>query len=233
MLSILTLGLLFGMRHTIEADHLAAVATLTSNTKTVKLAVRQGALWGIGHTLTLFIFCSVVLFFNTSIPENTASLLEFVVGIMLLVLGADMLRKTYKKRIHFHTHEHPSTGKHFHAHSHTKGEEHTEAHEHHHANNSFYKPLLIGMMHGMAGTAALMVLVFQSVEGTVAALIYTVIFGVGSILGMALLSVTIAVPFMFSASRMTRLHNAMHYSLGSITMCIGLMVAIENMPVKS
>lgn len=230
MFSILVLGFLFGMRHTMEADHLAAVATLSSNARTAKLAVRQGALWGVGHTLTLFIFCAVVLFFNTVIPENTASLLELAVGIMLLVLGADMLRKTYSKRIHFHTHEHASSGKHFHAHSHAKNEEHSDVHEHEHSDSSVYKPLLIGMMHGMAGTAALMALVFQSVEGTATALMYTLIFGVGSITGMALLSLVIAVPFKFSASKMTRLHNAMHYSLGCITVGIGLMVVAENAP---
>jgi len=231
MLSILALGLLFGMRHTIEADHLAAVATLTSSTKTVKLAVRQGILWGVGHTVTLFAFCSAVLFFNSSIPHNMASLLEFTVGLMLIVLGVDMLRKTYNRRIHFHVHQHESTGKHFHAHTHKKGEEHTEVHEHQHADNGFYKPLLVGMMHGLAGTAALMVLVFQSVEGTPTALLYTLVFGVGSIIGMALLSMIIAVPFRSSIAKMTWLHNGLHYTLGSVTACIGVMVAIENVPV--
>ena len=230
MLSILALGLLFGMRHTIEADHLAAVATLTSNTKTAKLAVRQGVLWGIGHTVTLFAFCSVALFFDSAMPHNLASLLEFAVGLMLIILGIDMLRKTYNRRIHFHVHQHASTSKHFHAHAHPKDEDHPEAHEHQHADDRFYRPLLVGMMHGLAGTAALMVLVFQSVEGAATTLLYTLLFGVGSVIGMALLSLVIAVPFRASVIKMTWLHNAMHYSLGSITACIGIMVALENLP---
>lgn len=234
MLSILALGLLFGMRHTIEADHLAAVATLTSNTKSVKVAVRQGVLWGIGHTVTLFAFCSIVLFFDSAIPHNLASMLEFAVGLMLLVLGIDMIRRTYNRRIHFHVHQHESTGTHFHAHTHEKNKAHTEKHEHEHANSSFYRPLLVGMMHGLAGTAALMMLAFQSVEGTTTALLYTLIFGVGSIIGMALLSVVIVLPFRsVLAKKMTHLYNGLHYALGSITLCIGVMVAIENVPLLS
>ena len=116
--SILLIGLLLGMRHATEADHLAAVATLATRQNSIAHTLRQGIAWGIGHTLTLMLFAGVVFAFGQVIPPNLERALETAVGIMLVVLGADVLRRLVRDRIHFHAHRHGLETEHVHAHSH-------------------------------------------------------------------------------------------------------------------
>ncbi|OQX43499.1 MAG: urease accessory protein, partial [Candidatus Sedimenticola endophacoides] len=117
MEGLLLFGLLIGMRHALEADHLAAVASLVSRRQSLAETLRQGGAWGLGHTLTLFLFGSVVIFMDTVMPERLAAGLELAVGFMLVLLGADVLRRVVRERVHFHVHRHGGE-RHFHAHSH-------------------------------------------------------------------------------------------------------------------
>lgn len=159
--TLLLLGFLLGMRHALEADHVAAVATLTTSTNTLGSAIKQGAVWGMGHTITLFLFGSVVLLSNSIIPEDMAQALEFAVGVMLIVLGIDVLRKILKDKVHFHVHQHGDL-RHFHAHKHAPGTSHSsDSHEHRH-DRFPRKALFIGLMHGMAGSAALILLTLHN-----------------------------------------------------------------------
>ena len=105
-ISLLSLGFLLGMRHALESDHVAAVASLATRSRSMGDTLRQGAVWGAGHTLTLFIFGSLVLLLDTVIPETLARVLEFMVGLMLIGLGIDVLRRQLSERIHFHVHRH-------------------------------------------------------------------------------------------------------------------------------
>ncbi len=223
MMTILTLGFFLGMRHALEADHIAAVASLTSRNLSLKNAIRQGAVWGLGHTLMLFIFGCIALMLNDSVPENLASWLEFVVGIMLVVLGIDVLRRLLRDRIHFHSHEHGAGVRHFHAHSH-RGENvarpHGVHHDHEHDTDFPLRALFIGMIHGMAGSAVLVVLAFQSMTSIWTGLIYILLFGAGSIIGMAALSMIIAVPIRQTRS-MTWLHNTLQGLIGTLTIALG------------
>ena len=114
MLSLLFIGFLIGMRHALEADHIAAVATLATTTDSLKSAMRHGAVWGMGHTLTLFVFGSVVILSDAIIPENMALGLEFAVGVMLVILGIDDIRKMRRDKVHFHSHQHNNQQQHFH-----------------------------------------------------------------------------------------------------------------------
>ncbi|MCP4046046.1 MAG: urease accessory protein, partial [Gammaproteobacteria bacterium] len=118
--NLLVLGLFIGLRHALEADHVAAVTSLTSQQRSLANSIRQGAAWGLGHTITLFTFGSVVIFMDTTMPDYLVEKLEIAVGIMLIVLGADVLRRMYRSRIHFHSHQHNDGKSHFHAHSHSK-----------------------------------------------------------------------------------------------------------------
>lgn len=118
LLSILFVGFLLGIKHATEADHLAAVATLATRRGTLLDALRQGAAWGLGHTVTLLLFGGVVLALGRSIPPQMEQTLEMVVGLMLIVLGADVLRRLWQQRIHFHAHAHGDGSVHLHAHSH-------------------------------------------------------------------------------------------------------------------
>lgn len=228
MLSILVLGFLLGMRHAIEADHVAAVASMSTRTQSLKEALRLGAIWGLGHTFTLFFFGSVVIFSDAVIPDIMAMFLEFLVGIMLVFLGVDVLRRIRKERVHFHIHEHEAGIKHFHAHSHKgEGEHQNSAHGHRHQEAFHLRSLLVGMMHGMAGSAALIVLTLQTVETPMMGLIYIALFGVGSVIGMAVLASVIMIPLRHSAKKLTGFYQGVQVSIGLGTIGMGVFFMYE------
>lgn len=195
-LSILVVGLLLGMRHATEADHLAAVATLATRHRSLAQTLRQGVAWGVGHTLTLMAFGGLVFVLGQSIPPGLEKALETAVGVMLVLLGADVLRRLARERIHFHVHRHAPGTAHVHAHSHRgEGEHDRSPHDHAHAPMRWpLRALAVGMVHGLAGSAALVALSMQSVPSLPIGIGYIALFGVGSIAGMALLSVVIAMP---------------------------------------
>ncbi|HIF17699.1 MAG TPA: urease accessory protein [Cycloclasticus sp.] len=222
--NLLFLGFLIGMRHALEADHVAAVASLATGSN-LRGTIMQGAAWGLGHTLTLFLFGSIALLIDGIIPNNFSAALEFSVGIMLVLLGLDVLYRLYKKRIHFHTHQHGEEVKHFHAHAHKKHENHTAiAHQHVHKKVFPKRALLIGLMHGMAGSSALIILTMQTVQTPSTALLYIALFGAGSILGMALLSCVIAIPLRYSSHKLTHVYNSLHLGIAVCTVSVGSLI---------
>jgi ABC-type nickel/cobalt efflux system permease component RcnA len=226
--TILILGFLLGMRHALEPDHLAAVATLVVRSRGARQAMIQGAVWGIGHTLTLFMVCSMVLFLDAGIPENIARNLEAAVGAMLVLLGADVLRGLLRERVHFHTHRHNDGTLHFHAHSHAnENRPHTRNHAHEHSGHFPVRALCVGLMHGLAGSAALIVLALRSPGSPTPGLLYIAVFGFGSIAGMALLSLVISVPLR-SASGFMRLYNSLSVALGATTIAVGCSLIYRN-----
>ncbi len=234
MISILFLGFLLGMRHAVEADHIAAVASLSSRASSVWEGIRQGAAWGLGHTLTLFLFGSIVLFVANIVPEEIVRGIEFAVGIMLIFLGGDVLRHVIRDRVHFHTHSHSqadgSDTRHFHAHSH-KGEKkknHSAAsHQHTHPRGFPIRALLVGLMHGMAGSAALILLTLQTLSSPWLGLVYIAVFGIGSIAGMALFSIVIAIPLR-AARHMTVIYNGLQTTIGVATIALGIFILVQN-----
>ncbi len=230
MTSILVLGFLIGIRHAFEPDHVAAVASLTTRASSVRQAVRHGAAWGLGHTLTLFVVCGAVLIFNMTISEQLSHILEAVVGVMLIILGADVVYRVHRDRVHFHAHKHGDGKAHFHAHSH-KGEKGTahdaERHDHEHRSAFPTRALLVGLMHGMAGSAALIVLAVQTAESVATGLLYVALFGVGSIAGMALFTVVISIP-MRSARTLTWAHNGLQTVIGGGTVAIGVFTVVTS-----
>ncbi len=237
-LMVLLAGLFIGMRHAVEADHLAAVASLATKANSRRETVKLGVSWGVGHTLTLFLLGSVVLFANTVVPERFATWLEFVVGIMLLLLGLDVIRRMWRSGVHFHVHEHGDGVRHFHAHAHDGKLPHdADPHEHEHRslaqslrNLLAPRALLVGMVHGMAGTAALVLLTLQTLSNVWLGLVYILVFGVGSIIGMGVVSAIIALPLNTAGKRMTRYHAALQYGVGFITAGLGLLIIFELAP---
>lgn len=233
MFSLMALGLFIGMGHALEADHLAALASLTSKGGSLRKTIMQGAVWGLGHTLTLFFFGGMVLFAGSSISNSLASWLEFAVGIMLIVLGADVVRRMVQQRVHFHVHQHGDGVRHFHAHSHSgeKREQHDpELHEHAHARGFPLRALFVGLMHGMAGSAAAVLLTLKTVESPLQGLLFILLFGIGSMVGMALVSLAISVPLRWSAKSMTWMHNGIQLAIGVFTIGLGAMVMVETAP---
>ena len=224
MFSVLILGLLIGLQHAMEADHLAAVASLTTRSRNVREAARLGTAWGIGHTLTLLLFGGGVLVLGASIDASIASWLEGAVAVMLILLGADVLRRLWQQRVHFHSHSH-GRQTHFHAHSHESSSAHEQdPHRHSHAASLPLRSLFVGMMHGMAGSAALIVFALASVSSPWEGLAYIGLFGVGSIVGMALLALVISIPLRWSAKRLTLVHNGLTATFGLLTIGLGALL---------
>ncbi len=217
-LSILVVGLLLGMKHATEADHLAAVATLATREGSLGQTLRQGVAWGIGHTVTLMLFGGAVLGLGGAISTDLEQALETAVGAMLVVLGADVLRRLVRDRIHFHAHRHDARRAHFHAHSHRgDGPHRASAHRHAHPRRWPVRALAVGVMHGLAGSAALVVLTMQTMPSV----------GLGSIGGMALLSIVIAVPLKLSSACLTRAHHVMTAIVGVCTCGLGIAMIVQ------
>lgn len=230
MLSTLLLGLLLGLQHAVEADHLAAVASLTTRSGSLRDAARLGASWGLGHSVTLLLFGGTVLLVDGAVGLQASLLLESAVGLMLVALGADVLIRLRRRRVHFHLHSHGAET-HFHAHSHAPDRPHAEdPHRHHHRRSLSPRSLIVGMMHGMAGAAALIVFALGSAHSVWEGLAYIVIFGIGSLIGMAALATVISLPLRWSAHSLTWAHNGITALLGFCTVGLGLVLLQQTAP---
>ncbi len=232
MFGILGLGFLLGMQHALEADHIAAVSSIAARRSQVGDIVRHGLTWGLGHTLTLFIFAGAAIWLGRAIPEHVARPLETAVGIMLVGLGAHVLWRLWRDRVHFHRHGHDDGTVHIHAHSHA-GETRPHArapHAHGHAQNLGFRwrTLLVGLMHGMAGSAALLMLAVSQAASPALGLGYVALFGIGSMIGMAVLSMVIAVPLVASARWLTWANRGLQGVVGVVTIAIGIVTIVET-----
>src|SRR3954465_6054201 len=228
MFGILGLGFLLGMQHALEADHIAAVSSIAARRSQVGDIVRHGLPWGLGHTVTLFLFGGAALLLGHAIPDSLARPIETAVGIMLVGLGAHVLWRLWRDRVHFHRHGHGDGTVHFHAHSHA-GE--IAAHErtgHVHDHGFRWRTLLVGLMHGMAGSAALLVLAVTQASSPAVGLGYVALFGVGSMVGMGVLSSVIAVPLAVSARSLTWTNRGLQGAGGLATVAIGIMTVVET-----
>lgn len=225
MLYVLGLGFMIGMKHALEADHIAAVASLAAGNRSIRETTKLGVAWGLGHTTTLFLVGTAVLLADTVVPETVAQVLEFAVGAMLVVLGLDVLFRITRRRAHFHAHEHGGTH-HFHAHRHASHGRHDgTAHGHNHPSGLPIRALLVGLVHGMAGSAALVLLTLSTIQSLWWGLTYIFLFGLGSVMGMAMLSCAIALPLRFSANRLTWAWRGLTATIGAITVVLGVSIA--------
>lgn len=229
--SALGLGFVLGLKHALEADHLAAVTTIVSERKSLLNSSLVGGLWGVGHTLSLLVAGVAVILLQFRIGERTALALEFGVGLMLVLLGANALRKLSRPeaRIHLHTHRH-GDWLHAHPHLHDGTREPvatataTTTRATHHGLQLSARPFLIGMMHGLAGSAALMLLVLSTINSPLVGLAYIVTFGVGSIGGMIAMSTLVGLPLHLTAGRYLRLNFAVRASASLFSLGFGLLL---------
>ncbi len=228
--ALLTVSFVLGLRHALDADHVAAVATITSERRSAWSASAVGALWGLGHTAALLVLACAVIAFGLHVPAQAANALELGVATMLIGLGGRSLWSLGSAGVlHSHVHAH---GWRVHAHPHLHRHVHSDAHaavvatniDPHHGAQVWRRPLLVGLMHGAAGSAAPMMIVLTTIPSRALALLYVAVFGVGSIAGMALTSALVGIPFVLAGTRSTRITAALRIgaALASITVGLGL-----------
>ena len=221
--SVLAIGFALGLQHATEADHLAAVSTIVSEKKNLLTASIVGGLWGIGHTISLFAVGVLVIFLKLQISESLEAKLEGCVGVMLVLLGLNALRKLFQaSKVHVHTHDHDG-----HPHTHIHAHSDKTAEESHHRLSP--RSVVIGMVHGLAGSAALMLLVVPTISSPSIALIYNFIFGVGSIGGMMAMSFLIGLPFHFTVGRFDVLNKGIRLVAGVFSFGLGASIIYEKL----
>jgi len=257
MTGVLVVGFLLGMTHATEADHIAAVATLAAQSSSLRATVRTGVLWGLGHMTMLVLVGGIVLLVGTAIPEHVAATLESIVGVMLVGLGLDALWRARKalfasdaagRRVvrirsressvpHTHWHSHPLMLGHAHSHPHSHPDDiaHRHAHDALAAMNSpsrrpRWRPFAVGLVHGVAGSAALVVLAAGAAQEPAAGLAYIVLFGFGSVFGMAFVSLAMALPLHFAARKLPRITAWLGAATGVLSCVIGAMVIASALP---
>lgn len=230
VLALASFGFLLGVRHALEADHLAAVASLATRTRSLAEGMRLGAVWGLGHTLTLFVVGGFVLAIDGVVPERVAAGLELLVGVMLVTLGLDVLRVVARRPVRFDLHEHADGRRHLHAYR--AGGKRGDA-SHVHPGGMPWRALFVGSMHGLAGSAALVLLALGQAGSVASGLLYIAVFGLGSILGMALLSVVVSVPIRLTSRGLGWLHGAVHAAIGISTVALGAAIVYRSFELVS
>jgi ABC-type nickel/cobalt efflux system permease component RcnA len=234
--AVLGLGLMFGLKHATEVDHIVAVSTIVSEHRNLFRAALVGAIWGMGHTVSLIAVGLVVLVLRIAIPEYVSSWLEFGVALMIIGLGVNALVRALRRRpdTHLHRHTHGRIA-HEHLHFHESAKEHSGIHnkeqsgKHSHAVSRVgFKPLLVGAMHGLAGSGALTVLVLTQIPSVTLGLFYLAVFGIGSIFGMLLMSFLVGLPFALSSRRLGRVHYGLQTFAGALSVAFGFWYAYET-----
>ncbi|MFY9225917.1 MAG: sulfite exporter TauE/SafE family protein [Blastocatellia bacterium] len=207
---IISLGFILGLKHAIEADHVAAVSAIVSEYKNLFKSSLVGVLWGAGHTVSLLLAGLLVILLKVEIPERVALSLEFGVAIMLVVLGVNSIYKLLNDRKSF------------------SSEELSDPTSSSNKKSAFSsRPIVVGMVHGLAGSAALMVLVVGTTKSALVGLAYIVIFGIGSIGGMLLMSILISLPIHFTTNRFTQMNLVVRALAGLFSFSCGLFMAYE------
>ena len=186
------------MEHALDSDHIVAVSTIVSLNRRPLRAVLVGAFWGIGHTLTLLLVGLAVIIFKLVIPFQLALSMEFLVGVVLVILGAQILGKYRIKKVHSHPHF-----------------------------THYHKSILVGVFHGLAGSAALMLFVFSTVRSAFEGVVYILLFGVGSILGMMVVSTIIGLLFALSAHRLASVNRPIRLVAGMVSVILGIIIMIN------
>ncbi len=218
-LTILSFGFVLGLRHALDADHLAALSTVLAERPSVQASTIIGFFWGLGHTLMLLCVGMLLLAWNLTIPESLGAALEFAVGMMLVGLGLSLARRIYREQWHLHAHEHEGRA-HLHLHSHRAQLDH----KHVHWYQGSLRPLLIGMAHGLAGSAALMLIVLSTVTGMGQGIGYILIFGIGSILGMVGVGVLFSLPVVYSVAVGPRAYRIVQGLASLTSIALGLVM---------
>jgi len=232
VLALLGLGLIFGLKHATEVDHVVAVSTIVSQNRNLLRSAMVGALWGVGHTASLLVTGVVVLWLRVTIPERISHWLEFCVALMILGLGVSAMWRVLRKGREVHVHKHSHDGvSHLHVHFHEETTQHgqDQPSAHTHAVSTIgVKPILVGTMHGLAGSGAITLLILTQIKSAWLGLLYLSVFGAGSILGMLLMSGLIGLPFALTSRNLSGVHHRLQTAAAGLSIAFGLWYAYET-----
>jgi high-affinity nickel permease len=216
--SALGIGFLLGLRHALDADHVAAVSTFVGREGNPYRSCVVGTFWGIGHASTLLVAAVLTTVLQVRVPSEIHSLLEATVAIVLIGLGGHtLLRVAGTVRLHRHEHTHDGVS-HRHLHLHVGAR---DVHSHDHLIRHGRRPLLMGALHGLAGSGALLLLALATMPSTLHVLLYITIFGVGSMVGMLAVSGLIGIPFAMTGSSQ-RLRVGFELAVGVANVVVGV-----------
>jgi ABC-type nickel/cobalt efflux system permease component RcnA len=249
LLSLISLGFFLGMRHATDPDHVIAVSTIVTRQRTLRAALLVGVLWGIGHTLTIVVVGALIILFSIVIPPRLGLTMEMAVALMLVVLGLwnltgilQRIRETLTSRgtrtggLHAHTHSHGDYV-HSHPHGHEPG-------DHGHRNDQtpqawldrrlgrvglyhLVRPLVVGLVHGLAGSAAVALLVLAVIQTPGWAIAYLLLFGIGTIVGMMLITVAVAAPVLYMSTRLAGIDRHLRIASGVLSLGFGLFLIYQ------
>jgi ABC-type nickel/cobalt efflux system permease component RcnA len=219
----LALALVLGLRHALEPDHVAAVSTFATHERNPLRSSLLGAYWGMGHTAALVVFGMVIAMLRLEVTPRLSNALDFAVGLMLIALGVNVMLGLNRQgfRVHVHTHEHDGQ-RHSHLHFHLGSEGH--AHDHRLLRVAG-KPFMVGVVHGLAGTGAVMLMVVTAIPSLLIAVGYLVTFGVGAIGGMMAMSLLMSLPGALAAKRTMAVERAVRFGAGAFSLGFGLFLA--------
>jgi cytochrome c biogenesis protein CcdA len=222
-LLIIATGLMLGLGHSLDPDHIVAVSTILCKCTSLRKSIVAATAWGAGHSITVLVVGLLVLALSVSIPESILRLFDAAAGAMLLVLGAILLRPIIAQKIHMRHHHlgEPSIG----AHSHLYGSSHNHSHDHTHSH--VHKSALTGALQGLAGSAALMLVTLTTVSSVPLGLAFIAVFGVGVILGMVCISLAISSVLRYTAARLEKVHEIISIVTGSISIGFGLFLILQ------
>ncbi len=241
LVAIAGLGFLLGMRHATDADHVIAVSTILARSRRFIDSTVIGAIWGLGHTITVLVVGLLIIGFNVVIPPPVGLAMEFAVAVMLILLGLLNLTGVMRRITERLTPPAPLHGHdHAHLHAHSTGDEphgHDHAHLHGHGSDpgllasfgwyQLLRPLTVGLVHGLAGSAAIALLVLAGISDTGLAMIYLVIFCAGVAAGMAILTTVIGLPFLVSRTRSERINGWLTVGSGVLSLAFGIYLAYQ------
>lgn len=211
--ALITTGLILGTLHALDADHVVAVSTLMTETKSIKKAAKLGVFWGIGHTTALLMIGLSVILLKITIPEQFGAPFELMVGGIIILLGIKILYTSFGTKTHTHTHTHGDLS---HTHIHLTREKEKNHHR---------KPLtafLIGTIHGTAGSAALMLIVLSTIKNTLQGIMYIGMFGIGTVIGMSIMTTVIGWSLITTTKKINRIQKPLHATIGVASILFGV-----------
>jgi ABC-type nickel/cobalt efflux system permease component RcnA len=246
LLTIIALGFVLGMRHATDPDHVIAVTTIVSRQQSMRAAGLIGILWGIGHTITIFVVGAAIILFNLVIPPRVGLTMELAVGLMLILLGVFNVTGLTQRVtgrytpahqfrhavLHSHGDEEPLVRTHTHrAAGHTHVDHRPGAHVGLLLNRigiyQLLRPLAVGLVHGLAGSAAVALLVLSTIRDSRWAVVYLLVFGAGTIAGMMVITMAVGAPFTYTRSKSANWNRGLSIASGVISMAFGLFITVQ------